>query len=75
MTNKEIYLIEIISCASKKYWYHNYIGSTFYTVVDYEGVGIKFRVINNPHCSALTIDYKDAHVLEKVTKVILPQEN
>jgi len=78
MPNKEIYLIEIVDCADKRYWYNDLIGSTFYVVVDYpkdygnDGHGIKFKVINNPDLPLHYIDYKDSAVLEKVTKVLMP---
>jgi hypothetical protein len=77
MPNKEIYLIEIVDCADERYWYNDLIGSTFYVVVDYGNMqeGIKFKVINNPDYPLNYIDYKDSSVLEKVTKVLVPQVN
>ena len=81
MANKEIYLIQIVSCANKRFWYSGLIGSIFYVVVDYpkdygnDGDGIKFKVINNPDYPLNYIDYKDSAVLEKVTKVLVPQVN
>lgn len=70
MPNKDIYQIRIVRSNKNTYWYKNLIGNEFYTVAQYDINGnIMWEVINIRGLKSRTIDFNDAEILHKITKV------
>ena len=72
MPNREIYRIQIVSCGNNNYWYSEFIGALFYAVVEYNDK-VRFKIINNHDYNTYTVDYDDVRVVDKITKVLVPQ--
>jgi len=73
MANKEIYKVKIIKCVKKTWWYSDLIGEEYYVVEDMNIFGeIKLIPIKFKN-DGRYINFNDAEVLEKVTKVELPK--
>ena len=72
MGNKCIFKIEIGDDIENDIWYSGLNGYEFYAVkTKYDG-GLVWEIINEPELNGNFILYKDASILELITKVIMP---